>query len=971
MRYWTQQRQATYATGSQYLIRNDQPLPPPAAPEVLTDRQTEEAIRIIKEQINLRRPFFLNIWFDAPHSPWEAIAPYFAEYSGKFDTERLQKYASMISNMDMNIGRLMDALDQLGVFDSTLVMFTSDNGPENEAGSTGKFKGQKRLLTEGGIRVPAIVVWPGRVPADTMSDKYAVGTDVYPTLIDAAGIMMPSHIRIDGMSILPLLTQPSAVTAVGDERIVLYFSHSIGFPKLASAQAYGYKLLWNDYEGRKGTKLPPALRLFDMRVDPYEDSNLLPSLLEECASLESDRSDASGSMSFADIRKLPRGQTSSLMRDKGAMRVLLQLASHLHLLQHVFKYLGDRDWIEYHENKVHANEASCAGRSVNNSTSMIFTNPIILPAFCGCELFMELSALDASPRSCSCSFDSVSVSPSVSVCDERWTKSRANGWMNGPILPHLLNFGRSSDGFVQYIDQLLEASKYKSLCTFHRSDPFKSGSHKTSLDTSLTTHPTHCEYTLSSSDKWVLENGGWASSSVLSMKNNNEVTWIPVCHQRLHVRSYSTTESLHSASVSTGYNTSAAWFHLTTNNCGADAAVTVVNHPGMPFPIHVCPSSLRKLSPSDITHTSLNGASAHPPKLKLSLSSNLPYFDDDMMMATLYELLLSPQRLSEHIANSPYVESSDRSFPIMASLSSTRHPPLSSVVLADYARSVGIIDALFYRFSKLELLGLSTDNLLKSQKPKDASWTKDRNTQSKGTASLTNQFLQLSFSRIKEVAADDIPRMFPFYDHLVHRIQGSSIYRLKQLVIPVLDNERWSVVVLYGDISASLSVTSSTNVAKLTYIYYDPTGSVHDILSERRKELVGSLVENLFMHLCLRRCKPADLWIQHYLVDTSEGTSNSAGDVRQDRMRTAALSGAKIISFMSSFAVEAMRCFLQSNQTKSDSNCFAVSNLQYKFPKQGKLLKKVRQITESFIQDGQKRHHQLTKYLNYMATDKY
>ena len=111
----------------------------------------------------------------------------------------------MIANMDENIGKLMRHLDTLGISENTLVMFTSDNGPENGAGSPGNFKGGKRLLTEGGIRVPAIVRWKNKIKAGTTSDKFIMGTDVFPTLCSLAGVRLPLHIRIDGVSFLPVL----------------------------------------------------------------------------------------------------------------------------------------------------------------------------------------------------------------------------------------------------------------------------------------------------------------------------------------------------------------------------------------------------------------------------------------------------------------------------------------------------------------------------------------------------------------------------------------------------------------------------------------------------------------------------------------------------------------------------------------------------------------------------------------------
>lgn len=111
----------------------------------------------------------------------------------------------MISNMDENIGKVLDLVDSLGIGDRTLIVFTSDNGPENGAGNSGPFKGRKRLLGEGGIRVPAIVRWKGHVKAGSTSDKFVLTTDLFPTFTHAAKIKMPSHIRIDGVSVLPML----------------------------------------------------------------------------------------------------------------------------------------------------------------------------------------------------------------------------------------------------------------------------------------------------------------------------------------------------------------------------------------------------------------------------------------------------------------------------------------------------------------------------------------------------------------------------------------------------------------------------------------------------------------------------------------------------------------------------------------------------------------------------------------------
>ncbi len=154
----------------------------------------------------------------------------------------------MITNMDYNIGRVLGVLDELGIAEQTIVLFTSDNGPENEAGSPGAFKGGKRLLAEGGIRVPCIVQWKGHIAAGQASDKFMLTTDLLPTLLQAAGWHTPPHVRLDGVSALPMLLAAGkegegASLLWGDERVVMWYSHAVGFPKLAAAQSHGFKLV--------------------------------------------------------------------------------------------------------------------------------------------------------------------------------------------------------------------------------------------------------------------------------------------------------------------------------------------------------------------------------------------------------------------------------------------------------------------------------------------------------------------------------------------------------------------------------------------------------------------------------------------------------------------------------------------------------------------------------------------------------
>lgn len=468
-RWATHQRMNTYHTGSNFLVKNDVPLPKPSQPEILTDRQTDEAMRVIREQVRINQKFFLNLWYDAPHSPWEIIESFQKMYEGKY-SERQLKYATMISNMDYNIGRLLDLLDSLQIENNTIVVFTSDNGPENGAGSPGRrFKGMKRLITEGGIRVPAIWQWVGRISPGTESNKFGVSTDLFPTLLDAAGLSPPDHVRLDGISLLPiLLHKPAAVPKAGDERVVLWYSHCPGIPKVSAAWSHGYKLVWNDYEGRKADKLPPPWRLFDMRTPldsttmPFEEKNLLatPAFASGCQSYQDQEKAAA--VSWADIANIDRKVINEAFKlpqsdlkpaHIRAYALLARLVDHLQLKIQWFRFDGETEWrTSYYVNKPYKGyEQSCHTRSSRVNSFMWSSAPII-PQFCG-------SAISDSTRSqCLCTFQN---------CSSIWHSSGPDGWITGDLKAGRKAFYGSNygtTGKVLYLDGVLASSRYAPIC---------------------------------------------------------------------------------------------------------------------------------------------------------------------------------------------------------------------------------------------------------------------------------------------------------------------------------------------------------------------------------------------------------------------------------------------------------------------------------------------------------------------------
>ncbi len=151
-------------------------------------------------------PFFLFVCFHEPHEPI-ASAPKYAKMYPFKDPSRVAHHAN-VTQMDAAFGRLMKTLDDLKQSSNTLVVFTSDNGPAitsiHPHGSSGPLRAKKGFVYEGGIRVPGIIRWPGKVKANHVSDEPVCGVDFLPTLCKAIGIDAPKDRILDGASILPI-----------------------------------------------------------------------------------------------------------------------------------------------------------------------------------------------------------------------------------------------------------------------------------------------------------------------------------------------------------------------------------------------------------------------------------------------------------------------------------------------------------------------------------------------------------------------------------------------------------------------------------------------------------------------------------------------------------------------------------------------------------------------------------------------
>jgi arylsulfatase A len=168
----------------------------------------DEAIRWLRDERKSDKPFFMTVWTHEPHLPIESDPEFMKLYSDLDDAD-LRQHHGNITQLDHAFGKLMTALDEQGLRENTFVIFTSDNGPEGRGtsgrtrGSTGGLRGRKRDDHEGGIRVPAIVRWPGKIEAGTESATPVIGSDIFSTVLDIVDIPLPDDRTIDGVSMVP------------------------------------------------------------------------------------------------------------------------------------------------------------------------------------------------------------------------------------------------------------------------------------------------------------------------------------------------------------------------------------------------------------------------------------------------------------------------------------------------------------------------------------------------------------------------------------------------------------------------------------------------------------------------------------------------------------------------------------------------------------------------------------------------
>ena len=185
---------------------------PTDADGYLTDLLSSEAVGFVERRARDRQPFLLSLHYTAPHWPWETrddreLAQSLVGRIFHLDGGSVQTYQRMVHHMDEGIGRVLHALEQHGLDQDTVVVFTSDNGGERFSDNW-PLVGGKMDLTEGGIRVPYVVYAPHRVPAGVVAAQLVATMDWAPTFLDAAGVPQHPDCPMDGLSLWPILDDP-------------------------------------------------------------------------------------------------------------------------------------------------------------------------------------------------------------------------------------------------------------------------------------------------------------------------------------------------------------------------------------------------------------------------------------------------------------------------------------------------------------------------------------------------------------------------------------------------------------------------------------------------------------------------------------------------------------------------------------------------------------------------------------------
>ena len=238
-------------------------------------------------QTNKDKPFFLYWAINVPHYPLQGTEGWRRFYQHLEEPRSM--YAAFVSTMDEKIGQVLSLIDRHGLKEDTIIVFQSDHGHSTEVrtfgggGSAGPYRGAKFSLFEGGIRVPAIIRWPGKLPGNAVRDQLATSIDWFPTIADLCGIPLPLK-PIDGKSLKPILISDEA----GDAHAQFHWQSGGGKQPQWAVREGPWKLIGNPFDTSHAThvKLEETRFLIHLSDDPSESQNLAAQFPDKVKELE-------------------------------------------------------------------------------------------------------------------------------------------------------------------------------------------------------------------------------------------------------------------------------------------------------------------------------------------------------------------------------------------------------------------------------------------------------------------------------------------------------------------------------------------------------------------------------------------------------------------------------------------------------------------------------------------------------------
>ncbi len=243
--------------------------------EYLTDREGDEAVSFIRKHKG--KPFFLYMAHYAVHTPIQAKADLIAKYKARKATnQKNPTYAAMVESVDDSTGKILAAVDELGLTDNTVVIFTSDNGGLLGPTHNAPLRAGKGYPYEGGIRVPLIVRWPGVVKPGSVSAEPVTSVDYFPTILAAAHIKLHEGPTIDGENLMPVLKQTGGLKR---DAIYWHFPHYRGGIMPYSIIRQGRWKLIKRYDGKE-------FELFNLKDDLGESKDLAAQMPEKVKQLD-------------------------------------------------------------------------------------------------------------------------------------------------------------------------------------------------------------------------------------------------------------------------------------------------------------------------------------------------------------------------------------------------------------------------------------------------------------------------------------------------------------------------------------------------------------------------------------------------------------------------------------------------------------------------------------------------------------